>query len=183
MKKINLSNSIVYIGERAFGSKNKGTIGNPSITYMNIEIKSLPENLKTIGSFAFYYGGNNITLSELPENLDSIGIWAFAYCPNLKISDFNVKKISGNAFYSSGKNSNEFNTPDIILTIGKRAEEIAYTSTGYSAAFDDYGSYFKQFYVDTISPFSNIYYNEELKLSAKNFGINIITAVDNESEA
>lgn len=183
LKKINLSNSIVSIGERAFGSKNKGTIENPSITYMNIEIKSLPENLKTIGSFAFYYGGNNITLSELPENLDSIGIWAFAYCPNLKISDFNVKKISGNAFYSSGKNSDEFNTPDIILTIGKRAEEIAYTSTGYSAAFDEYGSYFKQFYVDTTSPFSNIYYNEELKLSAKNFGVNIITVVDNESEA
>ena len=163
LKKIDLNDSIKFIGNKAFG------VDFNSNKTMILEVTSLPKNLKSIGDYAFYNGGNNITIKEIPENVETIGTWAFYGCPNLGIENFNVKTIKAAAFYDSGTNVNTIN-------LGNKAETIAYSKTSsFDRAFERYGiSGNIYFTIDTSSPFySTVYLANEL--SPEDLGINAIS--------
>ena len=135
---------------------------------MIIEIESLPKNLKTIGDYAFYNGGNNITIKEIPETVETIGTWAFSYCPNLSIEDFNVETIKAAAFYDSGINVSTIN-------LGEKSNKIAYSKiSDFEQAFERYGKSGQiNFSINTSSPFYSVYLAEGL--SPEHLGINALT--------
>lgn len=128
---INFSDSITEIGKNAFA-------GN------QMEILSLPENLKTIGEKAFY-GCCNIERITIPDSVTEMGKWAFADCFLLKevtlpnqleiINKFvfkrccslkeitipdNVKKISADAF-SGCRSLKGINFGNGVVEIGANA--------------------------------------------------------------
>ena len=60
----------------------------------------LPDNLTSIGSYAFYYC-SNLALTSLPSGITSIGSRAFYYCENLALTSLpsGVISIPANCFY------------------------------------------------------------------------------------
>jgi hypothetical protein len=92
---------------------------------MQVEL-ALPKNLKEIGNYAFYNGGNNIKIVNLPENLLTIGSWAFAYCTNIGIQNFNIKSMGDAAFYNCGRSNDNLITKIIL---GPRVEQLAQGSS------------------------------------------------------
>ncbi len=60
----------------------------------------LPDNLTSIGSYAFYYC-SNLALTSLPSGITSIGSCAFYYCENLVLTSLpsGVISIPSNCFY------------------------------------------------------------------------------------
>ena len=117
----------------------------------------LPDNLKSIGSYAFYQC-NNLLMDKLPDNLKSIGSYAFASCSNITISELpigittiedsvfrscskikemtckgNLTKIGSNAFgYSS--NFSKLVLPN-VTSVPKLSSANAFTSTRISGGY------------------------------------------------
>ena len=101
-----------------------------------LHINALPNQLKSIGNFAFYNAGSQVTIKSLPDSLESIGEYGFAYLPGLAIKSTNkLKTIELYAFgiwndYShaptSGVNVDLFTVESSVLSVE-------------SGAFDGYG--------------------------------------------
>jgi hypothetical protein len=69
-----------------------------------LELETLSQNLKTIGSQALSNAGEFVKVKELPDSLETIGNSAFAHLPKLQITSTNkVINIDANAFKNSGK--------------------------------------------------------------------------------
>lgn len=92
--------------------------------YLNGEVIHdlvIPDDVKTIGSYAFYYC-SSLTSIKIPDNVISIGKGAFGMCNNVKqISLGNcVADIGGYAFYSC-RNITEVVIPEGVESIGECA--------------------------------------------------------------
>lgn len=137
-----LNDYITYIGMSAFRYASAAIMGSPADS-MCIAISSLPSNLTTLGSSAFFKGGNNITISSLPNHLQQINTWTFSYCSNLNISQFGssdedlipycLQTIDAAAFAYAGKNVSE-------ITIGKSITTIYESRDSMPLPFKNYGT-------------------------------------------
>lgn len=146
LKDINLPDTIEYLGSLSFAVPLDGAL--QPFSSMQVKIESLPSNLKTIASYAFYFGGNNITFADLPKSLESIGEWSIASCPNVRIENFGTGPQSASLtlhnciLYKSGVNVK-------TITIGDNVVSLAYDTgitdgssipQGFSGSFVGYGS-------------------------------------------
>ena len=146
LKDINLPDSIKYLGNLSFAVPLDGAL--QPFSSMQVKIESLPSNLQTISSYAFYYGGNNITFADLPKSLESIGEWSIVSCPNVRIENFGTDPqsapltLNNCILYNSGVNVE-------TITIGDKVVSLAYDTgitdegaipSGFNGSFVGYGS-------------------------------------------
>lgn len=90
-----------------------------TIINKNIEKVNLPDNVTTIGDYAFYYLMKLKTIN-LSDSLTSIGVWGFKNCMALELSELpkNLVSIGAQAFYYC-KNVRINKLPDTVTTLGK----------------------------------------------------------------
>ena len=115
VKKVTISSGITSVGPSAFSS------------FKNLSSVTLPKSIKTIGSFAFYYGG--MKTINLPEGLVSIGTEAFFSSKLTSVKIPNTTTYLGKSAFES---SNDLKT----LTLGSRVETIdsgCFKRTGVTA--------------------------------------------------
>ena len=87
-------NGLLEIGTYAFNSTGKIQIDGTGLS-----------KLTTLGTSAFYRGGDGVVLESIPNGLRSIPGWAFALCPNVSVGNFeNVNTVGADAFNSCGQN-------------------------------------------------------------------------------
>lgn len=141
---INLNDNIEYIGSYAFSLPID--VNKSQFTNMQITIDSLPKNLTTIGSYAFYHGGPNITIAQIPDKVVEIPDWCFAYCPNIRIEEFGnsetsmLTKIGGTAFYDSGTQGGTEGKGVTFIVIGAKITDLVVSNNAYTRSFEGYGS-------------------------------------------
>jgi hypothetical protein len=126
LKHVSLNDNITYIGQWAFSSTN-----SHSSTPMQIEINKLPEQLETLGAFAFCYGGDGVKITSLPKTLKAIYTFTFNDCDNVYIDTFGSNDgstalwhIAQNAMANCGKNYRGVKSVSIyesIKVIGQNA--------------------------------------------------------------
>ena len=90
----------------------------------NLTTASLPKDLTTIGSYAFY-NHNSIVTVTVPNTVTSIGQYAFSSCDKLEncdISGCNITTIPQACFYYC-KKLNSFTIPSSVTDIGSTAFE------------------------------------------------------------
>lgn len=82
---------------------------------------TLPDNLTTIGNYAFYCYTTLENIS-IPDTVASIGTFAFSKCTNLSLSSLptGLTSIGDNAFYECNKIT-EITIPAGVTTIGSEA--------------------------------------------------------------
>lgn len=115
VKKVTISSGITSVGPSAFSS------------FKNLSSVTLPRSIKSIGSYAFYYGG--MKTINLPEGLVSIGTEAFFSSKLTSVKIPNTTTYLGKSAFES---SNDLKT----LTLGSGVETIdsgCFKRTGVTA--------------------------------------------------
>lgn len=97
------------------------SIGNNAFKDKSLTSVTIPNTVKSIGSFAFYNCTSLVNIS-IPNSVTNIGDSAFAYCtslPNITLPT-NLSNI-GNSTFQDCKAFTEITIPDSVTRIGDRA--------------------------------------------------------------
>ena len=151
LKEIILPKKLEHIGERAFGrSDSNASLINQ--LKLQCQIEYLPETVKTIEAYAFYYGGPNITISQIPPEITELKSFTFTNCENLNIQYFGnwmgypskLQSIGPGCFKDAGNNITN-------IYFGNSLQNIALKSNNLSiqSSFLNYGASEGKFYDNT----------------------------------
>ena len=109
-----------YQGNTKYYSSNMA-IGDYMFYYCNLVDVRLPENIKSINSFAFYFC-NNLKIISFPEGLTTIDMHAFNNCDGLtEVSFPKGLKIIGNSAFYACDGLTKVTFPEGLETIGEQA--------------------------------------------------------------
>lgn len=117
---IKLSESLIEIGDSAFWNCDYWSIRYSDIHKSDIKPLILPDNIKRIGNSAFQSSGHNIEIVNLPNQVETIGDFAFYNC-SPKTLEFPSTLTSIGKYAFHGSPSTELQIPSTITNIGSGA--------------------------------------------------------------